>query len=87
MILLDARELREKAAAHQYLKQALALPEYYGCNLDALYDCLTDLDSTEIRFVNLEEAAGTYFTNILSLFQEAQAENPRLRLHYDLEPQ
>ena len=83
MILLDARSLREKTAAHRYLKEALGLPEYYGCNLDALYDCLTELDETSIRFVNLEEAAGTYFVNLLSLFQEAQAENPRLQLQYD----
>ena len=83
MILLDARSLREKTAAHRYLKEALGLPEYYGCNLDALYDCLTELDATCIRFVNLEEAAGTYFANLLSLFQEAQAENPRLHLQYD----
>ena len=34
MIILDVRCLEEKASAHQYLKQALALPEYYGCNLD-----------------------------------------------------
>ena len=85
MILLDARSLREKTAAHRYLKEALGLPEYYGCNLDALYDCLTDLGKKEIQFVNLDDAGEGYFSNVLSVFQEAQAENPRLHLYYDFD--
>lgn len=27
---------------HQALKRLLHLPEYYGCNADALYDCLSE---------------------------------------------
>ena len=30
-------------ALHKYLRSALALPVYYGANLDALYDCLTEI--------------------------------------------
>lgn len=83
MIILDAANLTDRAAAHAYLKDALSLPDYYGKNLDALYDCLTDLGETEIRFVNLDAAGGSYFSRVLSVFQEAQAENPRLHLHDD----
>ena len=36
---LDTRE-----ALHAAIAQALSFPEWYGHNLDALYDCLTDLD-------------------------------------------
>ena len=83
MITLDARQLWEKEAAHRYLQQTLKLPDYYGCNLDALYDCLTELDDTELRFVNLD-AAGGYFAKLLPVFQEAQEENTRLQIDYDL---
>lgn len=83
MMILDVRQLREREAAHRYLKQALNLPEYYGCNLDALYDCLTELDTAELCFVNLDAAEG-YFTKLLPVFQEAQEENPRLHIDYDL---
>ena len=83
MIVLDAANMTEKNAAHDYLKKALALPDYYGSNLDALYDCLTELWVTEIQFVNLD-AAGGYFAKVLSVFREAQEDNPRLRIHYDL---
>lgn len=84
MIVLDAANMTEKEAAHAYLKKALALPDYYGSNLDALYDCLTELEDTEIQFVNLD-AAGGYFAKVLSVFQEAQEENPRLQIDYDFD--
>ena len=82
MIILDATTLRERLPAHDYLKEALALPDYYGRNLDALYDCLTELGETEIQFVNLDAAEGSYFSRVLDLFQEAREENPRLHLSY-----
>ena len=82
MIVLDAANMTEKEATHAYLKKALSLPDYYGSNLDALYDCLTELEDTEIQFVNLD-AAGGYFAKVLSVFQEAQEENPRLQIDYD----
>lgn len=83
MIILDAAMLRERIPAHDYLKEALALPDYYGRNLDALYDCLTELDETEIRFVNLDAAGDSYFSRVLDLFQEAREENPRLHLFFE----
>lgn len=83
MITLDAAMLRERLPAHDYLKEALALPDYYGKNLDALYDCLTELDETEIQFVNLDAAGDSYFSRVLSVFQEAREENPRLHLFFE----
>lgn len=85
MIILDAAMLRERLPAHDYLKEALALPDYYGKNLDALYDCLTELGETEIHFVNLDAAGDSYFSRVLSVFQEARDQNPRLRLSYVFE--
>lgn len=83
MIILDATMLRERLPAHDYLKEALALPDYYGKNLDALYDCLTELGETEIQFVNLDAAGDSYFSRVLSVFQEAREENPRLHLFFE----
>ena len=42
-IVLTFSGVTSKEEIHEYLKRKLDLPEYYGRNLDALYDCLTDL--------------------------------------------
>lgn len=67
---LDASVMKDKKSSHEYLKQMMDFPEYYGCNLDALYDCLTDIDEAEIHFINTAEA-GEYFEKIKSVFEEA----------------
>ena len=42
-VYLDGRALDSREALHQALSALLAFPAYYGKNLDALHDCLTDL--------------------------------------------
>ena len=42
-IVLDAKRFKGRTRAHAYLKEVLQLPDYYGKNLDALYDCLGDI--------------------------------------------
>ena len=38
-------------AIHRILKETLGFPDYYGENLDALYDCLTDIrEDTAVGF-------------------------------------
>ena len=41
IIRLDGAALRRREEALALLGEALALPEWWGRNLDALYDCLT----------------------------------------------
>ena len=42
-------------AIHEQLAQELHFPEYYGKNLDALYDCLTEVqEDVELEVINLE---------------------------------
>ncbi len=82
MILLDATQMTTREAAHRYLAEQLELPDYYGRNLDALYDCLTDLEDTEITFRNSDLAENSYFERILEVFQEAAMDNPRLSIHF-----
>lgn len=43
VIVLDGAQFTSKADAHEYIKNLLGFPEYYGKNLDALDDCLHEL--------------------------------------------
>ena len=43
-ITLSCSGLETKQQLHAALAEALRFPNWYGHNLDALYDCLRDLD-------------------------------------------
>lgn len=76
---LDACKMRGKKAAHTYLSRMLSFPAYYGRNLDALYDCLTELPATKIQFINRDKAPD-YFQKVYKVFADAAAENKNLTL-------
>lgn len=48
-ILLCEKDFCNKQELHHYLAKELNFPDYYGNNLDALYDCLTEI-STDVHF-------------------------------------
>ena len=81
-IMLEGRAMTDRAAAHDHLAQRLALPEWYGRNLDALYDCLTEIGAeTEIILQDpaaVIELLGKYGEARLATMQEAAESNPKL---------
>ena len=40
VVELDFAGIKSLWALHEYLKEAFGLPDYYGHNMDALWDCL-----------------------------------------------
>ena len=64
---------------YDYLKEMLEFPEYYGKNLDALYDCLTDLVDVEITITAPDED-GAIFQKVLRVFKAADRENENLKI-------
>ena len=83
-VLIDGSAVESREALHDTLARQLSLPEYYGRNLDALYDCLTDVrEDTElclVRFPALCEHLGLYANVLRDVLEDACGENPHLRL-------
>ena len=73
--IIDLSPIADSQALHTALARELSLPEWYGHNLDALYDCLTDLaDPTHLTFINWDGDA-PFAPGFESVFADAQAEN------------
>ncbi|MDE6964620.1 MAG: barstar family protein [Lachnospiraceae bacterium] len=82
--ILDGNKLPNRELLHNALAESLSFPNWYGRNLDALYDCLTDFhEEAEIRILHeasLKENLGNYALLLLKVLQEAARANPRIRL-------
>ena len=77
-VTLNCENLAERERAHAYLAETLGFPEYYGKNLDALYDCLTELGDCEITLEGMESAESGYAAMVLKVLEEAAQANPGL---------
>lgn len=76
-IIINCQHLLEREQAHLYLAQKLDFPEYYGKNLDALFDCLTELRECTIILQGEKDLrqAGGYGARILKVLEEASKVN------------
>ena len=67
---------------HQRIEKALGFPDYYGKNLDALFDCLTDIRrEQELVLLNWHAFSYTmkdYAEKTLYVFRCVCDENPHL---------
>ncbi len=72
-MILEGKLINERG--HDYLSEALNFPDYYGKNLDALYDCLCEIDC-EIELVD----ASIVDKDIIDTFKDAANENDFLKL-------
>lgn len=74
---LDGNQMKDSAQAHAYLKEILDLPNHYGMNADALFDCLTEDSRDRLIWLN---ASDQIHPKLLRVFQDASRENPFLTI-------
>ena len=81
-IRLDGARLCAREEAMELLGQALALPDWWGHNLDALHDCLTEVGRpVRLELYNREAAEASPFgRRLLRVLEDSAAENPCLEL-------
>ena len=81
-IIIDGSTIETAGDLHEALAQALSLPDWYGRNLDALYDCLTELgEDTHLQLHNwhhIEFRLKDYSGKAVYVFHYAMEENPHL---------
>jgi len=84
--IIDGAAMTSKAAAHAHIAAVLAFPAYYGKNLDALADCLSELPrDTVIEIQNTDaarQALGDYADLIFDTFAEL-ADETGFRVIFD----
>lgn len=81
--ILDGETIETREQLHETLQREMELPEWYGKNLDALYDCLTDSHepiSIEIRNREaLTEHLGRYAKALEQVIRDAAEENGNIK--------
>ena len=85
-IILDFTVPKAPSLVQEYLMDKFEFPPYYGKNLDALYDCLTEISepvavefhmpAPDLKNNGSEEA--TYILKVYNVFEEAEKSNPNL---------
>lgn len=79
-IVINCANIATREELHEVLARELNFPDWYGRNLDALHDCLTDLrEETRITFLHFPSlpfpSAG-----LLNVLRDSEEENPNLEI-------
>lgn len=86
-ITINCRAFQSNSDLHRVLADALAFPDHYGNNLDALHDCLTEIsEETRICLANwndAEEKLGRYACSARRVILDAAFENKHLSVIFD----
>lgn len=81
-VILDGIKMTSVDTAHEYLAAKLGLPDYYGRNLDALWDILSTVsEPIHIVLVNEDELIcnlGGYGELLLKALYEAAEFNKKI---------
>ena len=87
--IIDLTGTEDRAQLHDRIEQGLSLPEWYGRNLDALYDVLTEPEfggECMICFAgcaDLKESMPRYYRAMQQMCRAASEENPGLTVKFE----
>lgn len=85
---VDLTGVTDIKSLHERLQSSLPLPPWYGRNLDALYDALTDLAGevqivVESREEDIPEQLRDYAARLRRVLRDAEEEVPGLTIRFE----
>ena len=90
-VVIDFSKCKYPMDLHNEIRKKLELPEWYGNNLDALWDMLTGFIETPIEITVIykpeNKAAENLKENVLKVietFKEAAQEDEEIKFSYEL---
>lgn len=85
--VLDGSSVGNRETLHRVLAAGLQFPDWYGGNLDALHDCLTEIPQpTELVIRGgdaLETALGSYAAAFRRVLTDSAAQNDALTVTWE----
>ena len=81
-IIVNCKKVADSADLYNLLEKKLHTPEYFGRNLDALHDILSEMQITlEVRsFAKLRETLGDYADSLEAMLRATDEECDRMRV-------
>ena len=67
-VVLDVSDLKDDESFHDLVSSAFRLPDHYGRNCDALWDCLSDDAQVRLPALLIVEGLGTMQLNLPELY-------------------
>ncbi len=86
-LIIDGTKISDMEELHEFLSKSLRFPDYYGNNLDALWDMLTEdseiLLISVINVEDLEEALESKFDPFMEVLSDADNELENVFVRFD----
>lgn len=83
-IILEGENIKNIEDFHNQIKEKMKFPDYYEKNLDALLDCLREIETpTTLSWQDFKiskENLGDKVNKILEVFKQAEKEVPEFKL-------
>ena len=84
LVVLNGKRMDTREHAHSHLAHRLRLPDWYGRNLDALCDCLGEINVPTVILLRnarfMKQSLGDYGGKLVSVLSAMTGENPNLSL-------